>query len=220
MAVTNFTANGVLQDLLENASQDHLGSQKIDPTLYPRPITSTLDSFDQQTQIDYHHPAQSIGKRPGWNTPSIAVTNESVATIKNSVATRFVSPSVPSPQMYSNVSTNSTKYKTVPNMMQSLKTDSQVEVSFSLLVQADTPTSPVFRIFRDNIPISQEYHQLLGGSAVQSLVSATYVDTNPEMKKWHVYELRWKTTGTGSTGVTITTKDKNRTFQASNLRAI
>jgi hypothetical protein len=213
----NFTANDVLQNLQQNAELDQVHSGQIDPQFYPRPIISTLVNWDQKTQIDYAHPAQNPPTRPGYNVPSIAVTSEAVNTVKVSALTRFVSPTIATPSgMIPNPTHATREYKPVPSMAQSLFVDSNVQVSFTLVITTPTPSSPVFAVFRDGVKISQEYHQSTGPNAGQTLVSGTYVDTNPSLKKHHVYDLRWKT---AADNVPVTAAEKNRTFQASNLRA-
>lgn len=185
-------------------------SNQIQPERYPRPITSTLDTWDQNTQLDYAHAPTMPGQRPSWNIPSIAVTSETVNTIRSSAETRFVSPSIPiRAQLAASPSTKSTSFKVVPNMAQTLYTNSSVQINFAVSVETQaTQDVAFFVIFRDGQQISQIYS---GGTG---LVSGTYIDTNPAMNTTHVYDLRWH-----SDGSTITATGKERTFQASNLRA-
>lgn len=185
-------------------------SNQIQPERYPRPITSTLDTWDQNTQLDYAYAPTMPGQRPSWNIPSIAVTSETVNTIRSSADTRFVSPSIPiRAELSSNPSTNSTAWKVVPNMAQMLYTNSSVQINFAVNIQtASAADTAYFAIFRDGQQISQIY---AGGTG---LVSGTYVDTNPTMNRAHVYDLRWHRGAN-----TVTATGKNRTFQASNLRA-
>jgi hypothetical protein len=107
-------------------------------------------------------------------------------------------------------------FRVVPNMAQSLFVDSEVQVTFTVLISTATQASPAFAVFRDGQKISQEYRQLTGGGNVQSLVSGTYVDTGAALRKYHVYDLRWRTVN----NITVTAFENNRTFQASNLRAV
>lgn len=195
------------------------GSNDFQPPVLPRPITSTLDTWDQATQIEYGSNAASIGQRPLWNVPAIAVTNEPINTIRSSVATRFQTPSYATrPGMTINPSMQAAqgttqRFKPIPNMAQSIKPDASVQISFSVLITAATNTSPRFAIFRDGKLISGFYNQVIVAN-VQSLVSGTYVDTNPSPLRYHVYDFRW-----WATNVPILSFEKNRTFQVSNLRA-
>jgi hypothetical protein len=193
-------------------------SNQVDPARYPRPMVSTLDTWDQNTQIDYHSNAAMPGRRAGWNIPSIAVTNESVNTIRSSAPTRFVSPSVPTRvAMLVDKTTSSLNYKPMPNMAQAIRTDSNVQISFSATVRTTPAFAPYFAVFRDGRQISQVYRSSGAGANVDFLISGTYVDNNAPMG-WHTYDLRWKSDPTVVAGV-ITAGQKNRTFQASNLRA-
>lgn len=189
------------------------------PPVLPRPITSTLDTWDQSTQVDYAISAASIGSRPSWNVPSLAVTSEPVNSIHSSAATRFATPSFPTragmtlnPTNAANLNT-ANRFRVIPNMAQSIKPDSSVQISFSVLITAATNTSPRFAIFRDGRLISAFYNQVIVAN-IQSLVSGTYVDPIPTRLKWHTYDFRW-----WATDVAIKSFEKNRTFQVSNLRA-
>lgn len=193
-----------------------ISSSRVDPGHYPRPMISSLDTWDQSTQVDYHNSVPA-GRRPGWNIPSIAVTSETVNTVRSSAPTRFISPAVPVHKvpMLLNKTTNAQAWKPMPNMAQTIRSDSDVQISFSASVSA-TPTthSPFFAIFRDGRQISQVYRS--SGTSI-FLISGAYVDTAAP-KGLHVYDLRWKVDPT-VTGGTITAVQINRTFQASNLRA-
>lgn len=204
------------ENLDESLNQTHSG--RLDPTFYPRPILSTIDTFDQNTQIDYGHSATSVGRRPSWNVPSIAVTSESINTIRASASTKFQSPSVTTVAgMTKNPATTiSTEFRAVPNMRQVLKTDSNAHISFSLNVRtAAAPDRPIFAIFRDNVQISQYYYVTASTAGSDHPLNGTYIDTNPQLRKYHTYDLRWRA---GSSRVT--SLDTFRTLQASNLRAI
>lgn len=217
----NFTANDVYQNQVIMAGEREVNSSQLNPGRFPRPITSTIDTFDQHTQIDYHVNAAAPGYRQGWNTPSIAVTNETVNTVRSSAPTKFVNPSTPSPLMYADVSTDITTFRPVPNMAQTLYVDSDVQVSFSVMIAtAQVPDTVTLSIFRDRVQISQYYFVTTSsmnsatGHSFQVLGSGTFVDTNPTLRKIHVYDLRWhrgefKAFAFG----------KHRTLQASNLRA-
>lgn len=194
-----------------------IDSNRIEPERLPRPIVSTLDTWDDRTQIDYPFSAAHPGRRPGWNIPSIAVTNETVNTVRTSAATRFVSPSIPvRAGMFVDKTTNAQFFKVMPNMAQTIKIDSNVQISFSATVQTNPVFAPWFAIFRDGVQISQVYRSSGAGANADFLISGTYIDTNAPAG-FHTYDLRWKV-DPGVTGTIIATK-KNRTFQASNLRA-
>lgn len=196
-----------------------IDSNRVDPARYPRPIVSSLDTWDQSTQIDYHYNPALPGRRAGWNIPSIAVTNESVNTVRSSVATRFVSQTVPTRAgMLVDKTTNSQSYTSMPNMSQVIRTDSDVQISFSAVVSTVPVFAPYFAIFRDGIKISQDYRNSGGGSGINFLICGAYVDTNAPMG-FHTYDLRWKVDPSVALA-TITAGSKNRTFQASNLRAL
>lgn len=194
-----------------------ISSNRIHPPRLPRPVTSTLDTWDQSTQIDYPFSAPHIGRRPGWNIPSIAVTSETVNTVRTSAATRFVSQSIPTraPMLVDKI-TASQSYKPMPNMAQTIRTDSNVQITFSATVRATPIQAPYFAIFRDGKKISQDYRNSGTAANVDFLVSGTYVDTNAPMG-YHTYDLRWHVDPTIQGQ--LTAGGKNRTFQASNLRA-
>lgn len=195
-----------------------INSNRVDPVRYPRPIVSTLDTWDQSTQLDFHFNPALPGRRAGWNIPSIAVTNEAVNTVRTSMATRFVSQSVPTQaSMLVNRSTNLSNYTPVPNMGQAIKTDSNVQVNFSAVLRTNLVFAPYLAIFRDGIKISQDYRNSAGAANVDFLVSGNYVDTTAPMG-WHTYDLRWHVDPNVAQGLVFAT-GTNRTFQASNLRA-
>lgn len=192
-----------------------IGSNQIQPERLPRPVISTLDTWDMSTQVDY--PYAHAGRRPGWNIPSIAVTSETVNTIRSSSATRFVSQSVPTQAtMLKNPVTASLAYKPVPNMAQVIRTDSSVQISFSLVVMVTVVQAPYFAVFRDRVKISQDYRSSGTAVNVPFMVTGAYVDTRPAMG-FHVYDLRWHVDP--AIHGQITAVGTNRTFQASNLRA-
>lgn len=193
-----------------------INRQRVDPIIYPRPITSTLDTWDQDTRIDYAFNAASIGRRPSWNVPSIAVASEPVNTIRQSSLTKFASNTIASPaaMTLNPQNTDPNVWRVVPNMAQNLFVEASVQVTFSLLIASAVATSPRFAIFRDGQKLSQEYHQLTASGNVQTLVSGAYVDPNASFRRYHVYDLRWKPTNTP-----VISFQKNRTFQASNMRA-
>lgn len=188
----------------------------IQPVTKPRPIISTLDTWDQSTQIDYPTSAHSIGQRPSWNIPSLAVTSESVNTIQQNARTRYVAPMVPiQARTPVNPQTNVARWKVAPNMSQVLYTDSHVQITFSINISTSADgDSPQFAIYRDGVKISQIYSVTTAAANHPALVSGSYVDTSPTMRKNHVYDLRWKP---GNSYVIAFGKE--RTFQASNLRA-
>lgn len=198
------------------ADESQINGNTIQPTPRPRPIVSSLDTWDQETQIDYPFPAHQIGRRPAWNVPSLAVTSESVNTIQQNQRTRYVAPTVQvriqqpvSPQ------SNAPIWKVVPNMAQNIYTDSHVQISFSINVSTGAVNdSPQFAIYRDGRKISQIFSTTTPAANRPVLVSGTYVDTKPSMRDTHVYDLRWRR---GNSPVIAFGKD--RTFQASNLRA-
>jgi hypothetical protein len=196
-------------------------SNRVDPVREPRPILSTIDTYDQHTQIDYPFHAPVRGRRPGWNIPSIAVSNESINTIRTSTNVRFVSPSIPTPAgMFPNPTLPVSapfEFLPIPNMTQSLFVDSSVQVTFFVSLSTASANALVeLVVFRDNQQISQIFS--VTTSAANSPTSATgsYTDTHASIKKRHVYQLRWKPT----TATTITADFTNRTFQCLNLRAI
>lgn len=193
-----------------------INSNRVDPLRFPRPIVSTLDTWDQSTQIDYPFSAPHVGRRPGWNIPSVAVTSETVNTIRSSSNTRFVSPRFAKKVgIHLNPITDSHVYKAIPNMAQAIRVDSAVQIQFSMTASTAAVSSPYFAIYRDGKKISQEYRS--SSTAGQDfLVSGTYVDTNPPMG-YHTYDLRWHVDLV--TPSTVTAGSINRTFQASNLRA-
>lgn len=194
-----------------------IGSNRIEPERLPRPMVSTLDTWDQSTQIDYPFLATHGGRRPGWNIPSIAVTSEPINTIRSSSNTRFVSPRIANrAAITQDATTSSTGYKPVPNMAQAIRTDSAAQVQFSLTARSTGTAAPFFAIYRDGVKISQEYRQSGAGASIDFLVSGSYVDPDPPMG-FHTYDLRWHVDPVQ--GGTITAGGKQRTFQVSNLRA-
>lgn len=195
-------------------------SNRVDPTRYPRPIVSTLDTWDQSTQVDFHHNAAMPGKRAGWNIPSIAVTSESVNTIRSSAATRMASPSIPTiagmhpdPVLVPPV-TGVHPFVVVPNMAQSLFVDSPVHITFFIsFLTVTVPDTVKFAIFRDAAQVSQIYVGSTISVANPVTVSGAYTDIKAVQGR-HLYDLRW------AAGVSrVLAYGKNRTFQVSNLRA-
>lgn len=199
-------------------------SNQFQPPILQRPITSTLDTWDDRTPVDYGFNAASIGRRPSWNVPSIAVTSESVNTIKKSAPTRYQSSTQASvASQTSDPHTNQSRFRVIANMAQSIKPDSDVQISFSLMIATSTwPQTVSLAIFRDGQQISQVYYVSTAvagvGHSRQELATGTYVDTMPSALKYHTYDLRWHV-GAGS-GTTAYAYQKQRTFQVSNLRAI
>jgi hypothetical protein len=199
---------------------EQVGSQRIDKPRVARPIISTLDTWDQDTQIEFHL-APHVGRRAGWNVPSVAITSESINTIRSSSRTRAVSPRIARRVgMTLDPSTVSPYYTSVPNMAQTIKSDSQVQVHFSMTARTANFQSPYFAVYRDGMKISQEYRSLgttpTGPNTHDFLVSGSYVDVNPP-PGWHTYELRWHVDPVAPGQ--LTAGSNNRTFQVSNLRA-
>lgn len=193
-----------------------IGSNRVDPPTLPRPVISTLDTWDQLTQIDYPFQASHPGRRPGWNVPSIAVTSEAINTIRSSSNTRFQGIRVAiKTGFHKDPVMNLTGYRVVPNMAQSIQTDSPVQIQFSMTARTATAQAPFFALFRDAVKISQEYRASATAN-MDFLMSGSYIDPSPP-KGWHTYDLRWHIDpGNPST---MTAGGANRTFQVSNLRA-
>ena len=196
--------------------QTQIGGQQIQPSRLARPIISSLDTWDHNTQIDYPTPAQNQGARPGWNIPSIAVTSESVNTVQQNQQTRYTSPQIPiTVRRPRNPTNTDLAWRPVPNMGQSILTTAHVQVTFSVNITTQSaPDSPQFAIFRDGRKLSQIYQATTVAANQPTLVSGTYVDTSPTMLKHHSYSLMWKRGNSGVIGF-----EKDRTFQLSNLRA-
>jgi hypothetical protein len=102
-------------------------------------------------------------------------------------------------------------------MAQAIRVDSNVQITFSATVRPTPNSAPFFAIFRDGVKISQDYRASGASLTGDTLVSGTYIDTNAPMGH-HAYELRWHVDPLVP-GATIIASGKNRTFQASNLRA-
>lgn len=194
-----------------------IDSNRVDPVRYPRPVISSIDTWDQSTQIDYHYNPAMPGRRAGWNIPSIAVTNESINTVRSSIALRTASPSYATVAgMTDSPFTASTAFKAIPNMKRVLKTDSEVQITFFIDIQFSAINNQAnFAIFRDNQQISQVFNATAATANLPQNVSGSYTDTNPTMKKIHVYDLRWQKVG----GTEVISLGRRRTFQVSNLRA-
>jgi hypothetical protein len=197
---------------------EQVGSNRINPPRLSRPIISTLDTWDQDTQIEYPRPPYQ-GRRAGWNVPSVAITSESINTIRS--RTRFVSPRIARRVgMVADPTTMLTYYTSVPNMAQTIRSDSQVQVHFTMTARTANFQSPYFAVYRDGMKISQEYRSLgttpTGLNTHDFLVSGSYVDVNPP-PGLHTYELRWHVDPVAP-GL-MTAGANNRTFQVSNLRA-
>lgn len=198
------------------SDQTQINGQAIQPATSPRPILSTIDTWDHATQIDYPIADQNVGRRPGWNIPSIGITNESINTITQNQTTRNNSQQVAvSVRRPSNSQNVLQQWKTVPNMSQRLYTTSQAQINFSVnITTASAPDSPNFAIFRDGRKLSQIYSITTTAANHPTPVTGSYVDTTPGMKAFHSYELRWQAASSA-----VVSFQKDRTFQASNLRA-
>lgn len=200
--------------------QPEIWSNRIHPPSLARPLTSTIDTWDQSTQIDYPVSIAHVGRRPGWNIPSISVANESIATIRSSTNLRFVSPSVPTragmfPNPIIAPTVPNQPFMVVPNMAQSIKTDSSVQVSFFISVFTQSGNDFVqFAIFRDGAQISQIFPLTTSAAGIANSISGSYTDNHPTAAR-HLYDLRWLPGGTQATALY-----KNRTFQVQNLRAV
>lgn len=183
------------------------------PPPFHRPILSTIDTYDQNTQVEHLSEAFSTGRRPIWNIPQIAVVSTKVGTIKQSASVTTVAPTLATQSgIIPNAITNLASFVVVPNMSAVLKASGPVQVTFSVNVQTANANDPVtFGIFRNGIQVSQSY-QGSGAAATAFTVSATYTD-NPPLGT-QVYDVRWKK---GSSQVTAV--QKQRTIQALNLRA-
>lgn len=194
----------------------------LDPVLAPRPITSTLDTWDELTKLDYPSNPSSPGRRPLWNVPNIAITGESVNTIRSSVANRAANPSIAklaattvSPTYAPGVSTaNPFPFRPVASMSAAIKPTASVQISWSTQISSAIATSPMFAIYRDGRLISQQYQQLTAGGNVRSNFAATYIDNTASPLKHHTYTLYCRPTNTP-----ITFFQLGRVFQVSDLRA-
>jgi hypothetical protein len=181
-------------------------------------MTSSLDTWDQNTQIDYAFNPASPGVRPSWTIPAIGILNEAVNSINSSTATpeQFISPTLATAAgMALNPFTNSTVFKVVPNMVQTIYTTAGVQISISMNASTNAvPDSADFAIFRDGQKISQVYQITTSVVFVAVPVNITYVDTSPARNVVHVYDLRWHRGAHA-----LIANGRNRTFQVSNLMA-
>jgi hypothetical protein len=205
----------------DHPDETQIFSNQLDPVFYPRPITSTLDNWDEKTKIDYGFSSASTGRRPLWNVPNVALTGESVDTIRSSFATRQDNPSlanvsarIQNPTMPVPATTDPRPFKPVPNMAASIRPLASVQVNFVLQIATAQPTSPRFVIYRDGQRISQEYQQLTAGGDVRSLVSGTFLDSNPAAHQTHTYTLYCR-----PTNVAVTFFQLDRTFQVNDTKA-
>lgn len=191
-------------------------SDRIQPPGLPRPVISSLDTWDQSTQIDYPFLASHVGRRPGWNIPSISVANEAIATIRSSTNLRFVSPQIPTVAgMFPDpvINPNVIGFLAIPNMTQSIRSDSSVQITFSVSVSTASAGDFVrFAIFRDGGQVSQLFTITTSVANSPSHVAGSYTDT-PVVGR-HVYDLRWESGASQAKAFY-----KNRTFQVQNLRA-
>jgi hypothetical protein len=184
------------------------------PPRLPRPILSTLDTFDQNTQIETYGDTFAVGRRPMWNTPNVAVSNEKVGTIRSSAAVSSATPSYPTQSgSLSGPSTTLTTFTVVPNMAQVIKASGPVQITFSLNASTANANDPgTFAVFRDGVQVGQQYKGSAGAGATAFSVTGSFTD-NPPLG-YHVYDLRWAK-GTS----TLTAIGKQRSIQILNLRA-
>jgi len=187
--------------------------QPFQPPVFPRPIISTLDTFDQNTQVEHLVDPFSPGTRPLWNTPAQAVVNEKVGTVKTSASVSGVSPAQATPSgIFPSPTTTSTSFTVVPNMAQVVKASGPVQISFALTLQTANANDPVsFAIFRNGVQASQTF-KASAGAATPFSASGTYTDNPPSGNQ--VYDVRW---AKGSS--TVTAVGTQRTLQVLNLRA-
>lgn len=184
------------------------------PPVFARPILSTQDTYDQNTQVESLTDPFQPGVRPLWNVPNQAVTAVKVTTIKTSANVQSLSPAVPVLSgAFLSPNTNLTTFTVVPNMAQTIKASGPVQVSFVLNAQtvnaADTCT---FAIFRNGVQVSQAMKASGPAANTSFSVQGTYTD-NPPLG-YQVYDVRW---AKGSSLLTAT--GKQRTLQVLNLRA-
>lgn len=188
-------------------------SQTIQPPVFRRPILSTIDTYDQNTQVEHLEEAFATGKRPMWNIPTVAVVSSKVGTIKQSANVVSVSPNLATQSgILSGPTTNVATFTVVPNMAQVIRASGPVQVAFSLNASTANASDPVsFAVFRDGVQVSQTY---LGSGAANTAFSVigSYTDNPPAGN--HIYDLRW---AKGSSVVTAV--GKQRTIQVLNLRA-
>jgi hypothetical protein len=184
------------------------------PPTFLRPIISTSDTFDQNTQLEDYSDVFATGRRPMWNTPRVAVLNEKVGTIKASAAVNSAYPSVATQSgAISGPSTTLTTFTVVPNMATVIRASGPVQISFAVNASTLNANDPgTFAVFRDGVQISQQYQGSAGAANVAFSVAASFTD-NPPLGN-HVYDVRWKQGASALTAVST-----QRTIQVLNLRA-
>lgn len=202
-----------ISDALLQASREEWNGRQFSPPVFRRPILSTVDTYDQNTQVDHLTEAFSTGKRPIWNVPRVATTTEKIGTIKSSAAVTTVSPVLATQSgIISGPQTASVAFTVVPNMASVLKASGPVQITFALNVQTVNANDPVsFAIFRNGLQVSQIYRGS-GAANTDFHMAGTYTDNPPAGQA--VYDIRWKKGAS-----TVTASGKNRTLQVSNLRA-
>lgn len=206
-----------IQEAIQNAAEvqdaNESSGQKFQLPVTRRPILSTVDTFDQKTQTERFTDVFSVGARPIWNVPRVAVTTEKVGTIKSSAAVNTVSPVLATQAgIISNAITNTTSFSVVPNLTQVIKASGPVTVNFSVNVRTVNANDPVnFAIFRNGLQVSQIYRGS-GAANTDFLMTGTYTD-NPPLGQ-AVYDVRWFRGASKATA-----SGKNRTIQVLNLRA-
>lgn len=192
---------------------DTSGSQW-QPPPFRRPMISTSDTFDQNTQIEDFTDVFAIGRRPMWNTPRISVLNEKIGTIKSSASVNSAYPSVATQSgAISGPSTTLTTFTVVPNMATVVKASGPVQISFAVNASTLNANDPgTFAVFRDGVQVSQQFQGSAGAANVAFSVAASFTD-NPPLGN-HVYDVRWFKGAS-----TLTAVGKQRTIQVLNLRA-
>lgn len=179
-----------------------------------RPMISTADTFDQNTQLEDYRDAFGTGRRPLWSTPLVAVSNEKVGTIKASASVRSAYPSIATASgAFSGPSTTLTTFTVVPNMATVVKASGPVQISFAVNASTASADDPgTFAVFRDGVQVSQQFQGSAGAANVAFSVAASFTDNPPQGNR--VYDVRWKKGAS-----TLTSIGTQRTIQALNLRA-
>src|SRR5260221_11671593 len=180
----------------------------------PRPILSSMDTYDQNTQVEDYSDAFATGRRPLWNVPDLAYVNSKVTTIKSSASVTSASPAIATKAgILQNPATALTTFTVVPNLGQVIKASGPVQVSFAVNVSTLNANDPVsFAIFRCGTQVGQTFQGSAGAANTAFNVIASYTD-NPPLGN-HVYDVRWKKGSSTATAI-----GTQRTIQVLNLRA-
>jgi hypothetical protein len=207
--MTRPTLNVLLEQAKDAAEQqasveiNTIGPSRSPAPIRPRGYASPQDVYD--TSVGYDSPFMNASpgvRRQMWQIPPVAITHDTITTIKSSSVPRTTGATQVLSGAVANVNA-STSWSTVPNMELSLVVNGPATISATIPLQSQNPADQVqFAIYRGGQLMSQIFTQSTSSNAnTPSIVSLAYTDPAPlshSLLNLETYSVYWKATTNGN----------------------